>query len=208
MSNDLKLVATAREQLGKIHNRRLRSNGQTPAVMYGKVTETVDGADQSSVKSVAIALKTDQLHSVISSGEKFVNVEIDGKATKTILRDVQWDVFQQYIEHVDLLTVTDDQIVSIDVPITLRGTAPGVIAGGIMNQQYYHMPIQCAAKDIPVDISIRVSEMQAGATVHNRDVELPEGVTSLLPKDELLMQIVAPKRSAKKKSDEEEEEEK
>src|SRR5687767_11900896 len=120
MSDQLKVEA--RKTHGKRSNQRLRRDGKVPAVLYGH------GED-----CVSLALAADQLEASLRHGAKVL--DLDGAATgKALLQEIQWDVFYQHVLHVDLLRVRAGEKVTVEVPIELKGEAPGASAGGVIEQ--------------------------------------------------------------------------
>ena len=107
------LEVSARESLGKLNSRRLRAEGIVPAVLYGH-----------GEASVSLKLPVDQLRASLRHGAHVVELKGAAKG-QALLQDVQWDTFQQHILHVDLLRVDAKELVKVEVPIVLRGQAPG-----------------------------------------------------------------------------------
>lgn len=178
MATQTKLEAVLRTKKGTAESRRLRRAGSTPGVVYGH-----------GERSVPIAVATDRLEAVIRDGQRVVDCEMDAKTETAMFREVQWDPFGVEILHFDLLRVDADERVEVEVPIVVRGAAPGVIAGGILDQPVYNLPVECSAVNIPDGIQVRVHTLEIGDAVHVGDLELPEGVTTDMPPDTVVVQV-------------------
>lgn len=162
--------------------RKLRKQGQIPGNIYGH-TE----------KPVAISVDGDTLTRAVHSGHKIVDVNVDGRVEKTILREVQWNTFATEILHFDLMRINADERVSVIVPVTLKGIAPGVTAGGILEQPVHEIEMEVLALEIPDALVIRISDMKLGDARHLSDLELPPSAKMDMPPETLIVQITEPK---------------
>lgn len=184
MSNDPKLVATRRETVGSSATKKLRREGQIPGNIYGHKEETVH-----------FSVDSDVLSPVVISGHKVVDFELDGKTQKAIIKDVQWDTFSTQVQHVDLLRVDENERVSTVVDLVVRGIAPGVLAGGILEQPHHTLPIECPVIRLPDNIVVRIGNLQLGESIHVSDLQLPKDVTTTLPPEEVVIHVVVPRKS-------------
>ena len=179
MSQEAKLVVEPRTELGSANCRRLRKRGLVPGNVYGH-----DAAP------LAVMVAADVLNPVIKSGSRVVDLEVAGKHDKAVIRDVKWEVFGRYIEHFDLLRVDPNERVTITVPLVLKGTAPGVMGGGILEQPLHSLVIDCLAYQIPDSIQVRVGTLQVGEMIHVRDLVLPEGCHPHAQPDAIVVHVV------------------
>jgi len=179
MSKEAKLVVEPRAELGSAACRRLRKRGLVPGNVYGHDAD-----------ALAVVVSSEVLTSVIKSGSRVVDLEVSGKHNKAVIRDVQWDVFGRFIEHFDLLRVDPNERVNISVPIELKGTAPGSLAGGILEQPMHALLIDCLAYQIPDVIQVRVGALNIGQMIHVRDLELPEGCHPHAQPDAIVVHVV------------------
>jgi large subunit ribosomal protein L25 len=109
MSKEAKLVVRLRAEQGSAACRRLRWSGQVPGNIYGH-----------NAPPVSVVIGSDQLTPVLMSGAKVVDVELDGKIDKAVVREIQWDTFGRTINHFDLLRVDPNERVNIVVPLELK----------------------------------------------------------------------------------------
>jgi len=183
MSNDPKLVAAERKEVGTNATKRLRNEGRTPGTLYGHKEATRH-----------FAVESESLQPIIASGHKIVDLELEGASVeKAMIQDVQWDTFSQYVLHFDLLRVDEKERVTTDVEIVTRGIAPGVLAGGILEQTHHTLPIECPVIRLPENITLRINKLKIGESITVGDLELPFDVTTSLPAEEVLIHIVEPK---------------
>jgi len=182
MAQIVRIAARRRSELGKAAMRRLRREGLVPGNVYGHGQE-----------AVAVALSADDIRPVVASGDHVVDLDVDGSVEKTLIRDVQWDTFSKYIQHLDFLRVDPNERVTLSVPVLIRGTAPGVISGGLLQQPLHALHIECPAIQIPDNIPVRVGALEIGQAVHVREIaDLPEGVKIIEHPDAVVVQIVKP----------------
>ncbi len=183
MSNDPKIPAVRRDAVGTTATKKVRQAGRIPGSIYGHKQETI-----------SFSVENDTLHPVVVSGHKVVDFELDGQVEKAIIQDVQWDTFSKEILHFDLLRVDQNERVTTVVELALRGIAPGVLAGGILEQTQHSLPIECPVIRLPERIVVRVNNLQMGQSILVKDLELPPEVTTSLPEDEVVVHVVVPKK--------------
>jgi large subunit ribosomal protein L25 len=179
MSDQLKVEP--RKIFGKRNNERLRRSGRTPAILYGHGEEPL-----------SLSLAADQLQASLRHGAKVV--DLDGAASgKALLQDVQWDTFFQHVLHVDLLRVLAGEKVTIDVAIELKGEAPGVTEGGIIEHVLHSIEIECPLDVIPEKLHVSIKNLKIGDHLTAKDIiDLPAGATILIDEDEMVVHCVAP----------------
>ncbi len=145
--------------------KQLRKKGLVPAVIYGHKEATA-----------ALAVPGDALYKAIRHGVRIFDVTLKGAVQKALLRDIQWDPLGADILHADFYRVSADQTITLDVKVELRGTAPGVAAGGVLVQQVHSLAVECLIVNIPESIRVNVSELQIDQSIKVGDLKLPEGV--------------------------------
>ena len=170
-----------RSARGKRNNVRLRRGGRLPAVLYGHGEE-----------AVSLTLAADQFEASLRHGAKVV--DLDGDASgKALLQDVQWDTFFQHVLHVDLLRVRAGERVTVDVPVELRGEAPGTREGGVLQQPIHSLEIEVALDVIPDKLHLNINHLEIDGYLTAKDIEdLPEGATILSDEEAVIVQCVPP----------------
>jgi large subunit ribosomal protein L25 len=169
-----------REKLGGSNNRRLRRLGQVPAVLYGH-----------GEASVPLAIESSALMGVIRHGGKLVKLAGD-LSEGAFIKAVQWDVFGKDLVHVDLLRVSETEMVRTTVTIELKGTAAGLTEGGIIEFVVHEIDIECPAAAVPEKLIVNVSGLHLGDSIHARELALPAGATLLDDEDMVIVHCIAP----------------
>lgn len=173
------LNAAKRTETGTTACRRLRRRGMVPANVYGH-----------EIDPLCVTLDGDDLRPVLSSGAHVVDLNVDGTVEKALIRDVQWDTFSTDVQHVDLLRVDPNERVHVLVPVHLKGTAPGVMANGMLEHHMHSLNVECPAVEIPDEIGVRINQLQIGDVIHVSDLhDLPEHLIVLDPPDTVIVQI-------------------
>lgn len=167
-----------REGRGSQAARRLRRQGLVPAVVYGHKEATL-----------SVTLSTDELHKAIRHGVRVVDLKVDGKTETVFIRDVQWDHLGKELLHVDFTRVAADERIVVTVPLELRGTAPGVTAGGVLDQPIHTLSVECLAISIPDSIRVPIGELQIDGAIHVRDLVLPPGVKAMADPDAIVVHV-------------------
>jgi large subunit ribosomal protein L25 len=170
-----------RDAVGKRNNQRLRRAGRLPAILYGH-----------GEAPVSLTMAADKLEASIRHGAKVV--DLDGAASgKALLQDVQWDTFFQNVLHVDLLRVRAGEKVKVDVPVELRGEAPGSRDGGVIEQIVHSLEIEVALDVIPDKLHLNIKNLQIGDHLTANDIiDLPPGAKILDDPDIMIVHCVQP----------------
>ncbi|WP_019142042.1 50S ribosomal protein L25/general stress protein Ctc [Noviherbaspirillum massiliense] len=171
----MKVIAFPRKEQGTGASRRLRKAGQTPGIIYGgngaPVTVALDH------NALFHALKKETFHSSI------LDMEVEGKVEKVLLRDFQMHAYKQLVLHVDFQRVDPNQKIHVKVPLHFINAeiSPAVkLGGGIISHVASELEISCLPGDLPEFIEVDLSKMEVGASLHLSDVQLPKGVTPVL----------------------------
>ncbi|MCA9015863.1 MAG: 50S ribosomal protein L25, partial [Planctomycetaceae bacterium] len=185
MSDDFvlpRISAFKRDKLGSIESRRIRRAGRIPAVVYGHEQEPAH-----------VCVEDHDLQNLIKNRERVFEIDVDGQVEETILRDLQWDTFGTQILHVDLMRINASERVTVEVPVQLRGTSPGVVSGGILEQPLHSLELDCLAHSIPDNIPVRINALEMGDAIHVRDIEVPRGAKFHNAEDQVVVHVLAPK---------------
>ncbi len=173
------LEVEQRAARGKLNNRRLRTGGKLPAVLYGHGQEPV-----------SLAVPADQLDATLRHGGHLVELQ-GAVAGQAFLQDVQWDTFQQHVLHVDLLRVDASDRVKVELPVLLRGEAPGASEGGIVDQLLHRIEIETSAVSIPDNLHLSINALHLGGLLKSEDIEdLPPGAKVLTDASAVLVQCI------------------
>lgn len=181
MSRQTTLQAAQREESGSAVSRRLRRGGIVPAVVYG--------ARQ---RSYPIQVNDKDFTDILrnQNSENFlVNLEIEGAEEKTklaMVQEIQRNPMSGQVIHVDFQAVREDETLHATVPLELTGEATGVKLGGFLEVLIHSLDIECLPKDLPDTISHDVSEFEIGDSFCVNDLQLPDGVTTLVDGDAMV----------------------
>ena len=202
MSDALTLPAEARERAGKGASRALRRDGRVPAVIYGGKEEPT-----------MIHVEAKELIRQLGTGHfmnSIVEIKIDGKAIKTLPKDVSLHPVTDRPEHADFLRLAKGAKVEVSVPVifTNEEESPGLKKGGVLNVVRHELDLVCEADAIPSEIEIDVTGKEVGDSIHISELKLPEGSESAITdRDFTIATLVAPSALKKSEGAEGEEEE-
>ena len=180
------LSATPRDGTGKGSARSLRAQGQIPAVIYGHGRAP---------QSLAIDNRElEKLLSKISAESTVIELSMDGKSARTLIREIQRHPFKRQILHVDFQELVAGEKVTVRIPIVLNGIPEGVrVDGGILDQTMRELEIEVDPANIPNRVDVDVNALRIGDSVHVRDIALPEGVTLVGEADSTVCVVSAPR---------------
>ncbi|MFI5230763.1 MAG: 50S ribosomal protein L25/general stress protein Ctc [Gemmatimonadales bacterium] len=180
------LSASARADRGTGVARKLRQTGHVPAVIYGHGREPL---------SLTINTREiDKLLTQISAANTVIDLSIDGSAVRTLIREVQRHPFKRHILHIDFQELVAGEKVTVSVPLHFTGVAEGVRnSGGILEETMHQLHVRVDPSSIPDSITVDVTHLTIGHSVHIRDLALPAGVTVLDDIDATLCVCNAPK---------------
>jgi len=180
MEQGMQIKAQVRAPGGTRAAKRVRREGRIPAIVYGHKE-----------MPVAVSLPERELLAALACGAHLVSLDIDGSANQCLIKEVQYDYLGDTPIHVDLTRVSLDERVKVTIPIELRGTPAGVSDGGVLDQMLANLEVECVVTDIPESIRVRINELALNQTLHVGELDLPEGVTSLLPESEAVCTVRA-----------------
>ena len=170
----MKVVAFKRELQGSGASRRLRNSGQTPGIIYGgteaPVTISLDH------NALYHALKKEAFHSSI------LDLEIDGQVQKVLLRDFQVHAFKQLVLHADFQRVDASQKLHVKVALHFVNAevSPAVkLHGATISHVANEIEIECLPADLPEFVTVDLTNVDVGNSVHVADLTLPKGVTAV-----------------------------
>ena len=168
----MKVVAFERSKQGTGASRRLRNSGKTPGIVYGGETDVqLVELDHNALWH---ALKKEVFHSSI------LDLEVAGKSQQVLLRDVQYHPFKQLVLHVDFQRVDAKKKLHTKVPLHFMNqeTNPAVkLSGAVISHVVTELEVECLPADLPEFLEIDLAKIEAGQTMHAKDIPLPKGVS-------------------------------
>jgi large subunit ribosomal protein L25 len=184
----MKFVAFERAKNGTGASRRLRITGRTPGIVYGGTAEPL--LIELDHNALWYALKKEAFHATI------LDMELGGKESKVLLRDVQYHPFKQQVLHVDFQRVDASTKLTMKVPLHYSGqeSSPAVKADAcLVNLVITELEVTCLPSQLPEFIAVDLSNLKKGTSLHLEDIKLPEGVTAVThgKKNPVLVSVVS-----------------
>jgi large subunit ribosomal protein L25 len=190
------LSVSTRDESGKGSARSLRKSGRVPAVIYGHGREPQ-----------TLSINTRDLEKLlehISAENTVIDLDLDGKSSRTLIREIQRHPFKRQILHVDFQELVAGEKVIVRVPVILIGVPDGVrMDGGILDQTMRELEVEVDPANIPNHIEVDVTKMVIGSSLHVSDITLPEGVEVVAEEDASVAVVSAPRAAVEAAATEE-----
>jgi large subunit ribosomal protein L25 len=172
MATNHNLKAAGRKDEGKGASRRLRHSGQVPAIVYGAHQDPQ--SIQIEHNHLWLTSQNEWFYSAI------LDLDVDGKTQKVLLRDMQRHPFKQQILHLDFLRVSENEELRARVPlhfVNQEKSPAGKTAGIVVTHELNDVEVSCLPKHLPEFLEVDLSTLDVGDIVHLSQLVLPEGVT-------------------------------
>jgi large subunit ribosomal protein L25 len=202
MAKTVSLQVSQRASIGRTALKAVRKAGRVPGVLYGK-------SKDSAVRSRNIEVDAKKLVSMLrssSSENVLVDVELTDASGKKVdqhlalLQDVQHHPIEDYVIHIDLHEIAQDEILHAEVPVTSIGEPLGVkTGGGLLETMLRTIRVACLPRNLPDLITVDVSHLEIGKSVHVSELKLPDGVTVANPPELPVFSVFAPKEETVEK---------
>jgi large subunit ribosomal protein L25 len=170
----MKFVAFERTKQGTGASRRLRISGKTPGIVYGG--DAKPQLIELDHNALWHALKKEAFHSSI------LEMELNGKVSKVLLRDVNMHPFKQLVQHIDFQRVEANTRLTMKVPVHYSGEENShavKFENCLVNHIVTELLVSCLPADLPEFIAVDLSDIKKGVSVHLNDITLPKGVTAV-----------------------------
>jgi large subunit ribosomal protein L25 len=165
------ITASSRKDEGKGASRRLRLSGHVPAIVYGAKQEPQ--TIQFEHNHLWMASQNEWFYSSI------LQLSIDGKVQKVLLRDLQRHPYKQQLLHLDLQRIDENAAIRFNVPLHFMNqdkSPAGKTADVIVLHELNEIEVSCLPKDLPEFIEVDLSSLSLGDIVHMSQLTLPAGV--------------------------------
>jgi large subunit ribosomal protein L25 len=183
---EIVVAAEKRTETGKNVNRRLRSRGLIPGVLYGTQSETTP-----------VSVSPKEIGSILRSatGENTLfDLDLGGKRRRVILKEFQVEPIKGRLLHADFYEVALDKTLEVKVHVELTGVPVGVkVQGGILDFVTRELEVECLPTDIPEKIVVDVSELELGKHVRVGELKMPEKVKLLTDPGLVIAHVVTPR---------------
>src|SRR5256714_12908213 len=186
MAQTVTLSATLRDETGKGAARQARFQKKVPAVIYGhgRPTQTL----------MVDALAVEKALTGIEPASTLFDLSVDGKTTRTLIREIQRHPLRPDIIHVDFYEIKSGEKITLKVPVHLVGTPDGVRnAGGVLDQVTREVEIEVLPENIPDHVELDVTALKIGDSLHVRDLSISNAV--ILTGADLTIATVVPPRA-------------
>jgi large subunit ribosomal protein L25 len=192
------IKAEKRDAFGKNASRRLRKQDRIPAILYGGKTANIPLVLDK--KDIITILKSD-------SGENTIfKVAFDAKAQDAMFKDLQINPVTDELIHADLIHISMDKALRVNVSIELEGDPVGVkTEGGFVDFMTREVEIECLPKNIPEEIVVDISGLHLHESLKVSDIVAPEGVKLITDPATVLVLIAVPHKEEEVVKPEEEE---
>lgn len=155
----LKIEGKKRSELGKKSTRQLRSEGEVPAVIYGK-------------DNVHFSVPSMTLRPLVYTADfQVAEIVLDGATHRCIVKDLQFDVVTDELSHVDFLELIEDRKVVADLPLKFIGQPQGVKDGGRLITKMKSLKVRTYPKYLVEAIEVNIEDLQLNANIRVEDVK-------------------------------------
>ena len=169
------ISGSPRENVGKRDAKELRYQGLVPAVLYGGPTQSHFAVSAADLRAVVY---TPVVH--------FIDLEIAGVKSQAIIQDIQFHPLTEKITHIDFLLLDEKKPITIEIPVKLTGTSPGVKVGGKLVQKLRKLRIKALPKDHLDAIEVSIESLEVGKSVKVSDIKLDNLVITNAKEDTIV----------------------
>lgn len=160
------LKATKREGQGKYDAFAIRKQGSIPGIVYGKGMQD----------NLKIVLNLKEFLAVLHHGGRIIDLQIDGTSRHVLVKAVQHGTFDHQVLHADFRAISENEVIEVELEVTLAGDAAGVAVGGMLEQSLHQVTARCLPKDLPEKVVLDVTSMNIGDIVYVADLPKLPGV--------------------------------
>jgi large subunit ribosomal protein L25 len=175
-TTDTRLAAEPRTEFGKGAARRVRRASRVPAVIYGHGMEPLH-----------VSLPGHDTMMALKHRNAVIEVALDGATHTTLAKHVQRDPVKGVVEHVDLIVVTRDETVRVEIPVTTTGAGT---ADAVVTVEQPTITVEAPATQLPDGVEVDVTGFAPGTQVLARDLPLPAGVVLIVDPDSVVVHAV------------------
>jgi large subunit ribosomal protein L25 len=183
-ADQITLTAETGRPIGSRSSRRLRAEGKVPAVVYGLGTEP---------KAIAVEWSALRAALVTDAGmNALIDLDVDGEKKLTMVYDMQRHPVRRDVTHVDFILIDVNKTIDVEVPIVLEDTDGDNLAGLVIDQQLFALPISAKPGTIPNELVVSAAALTLDEPVRVSDVTLPAGVELNIDPEEAIVTASVP----------------
>lgn len=149
-----------RESVGKAATRTARNAGMVPCVLYGGDQPVHFTAEEKAFKNLVY---TPEAHTVV--------IDLAGKTYNAVMQDVQFHPVTDRILHMDFYQLHDDKEITMEVPVKVTGTSPGVLGGGVLRLNQRKLKVRALPANLPDFVEANISELEMGNKLYVTKIE-------------------------------------
>ncbi|WP_042801010.1 50S ribosomal protein L25/general stress protein Ctc [Streptomyces sp. C] len=178
--SEIKLSAKLRDSFGKGSARQSRRDALTPGVIYGHGTTPKH-----------VGVEAHALMMALKTPNALLSLDIEGDGTELVIsKAVQRHPLKRNILHVDFLIVQKGEKVTVEVPVVTEGDLAA--GGNLLETLLTTITVEAEATHIPTEVTVSIEGLEAGASIHAKDLVLPAGTTLAVDGETAVLQVVAP----------------
>ncbi len=187
------LNGMTRTENGKGNARALRRSGRIPAVVYGHS------------EPVSVSIEAREFHKEFHtvSESQLINLKLEKDERTVLIKDYSEDITNGKILHIDFYEIEQGKKLHTRIAVELLGSPVGVREGGVLEHTLYEVEIECLPMDIPEHLTVDVSGLNQGDSIHISDIPLPQGVTILNNQDQTVASVIIPRAVVEEEETEE-----
>jgi large subunit ribosomal protein L25 len=189
------LSGSLRANVGKKDAAALRNAELVPCVLYGLGEQT------------HFSVKRNDIEKIVFSPEVYlVELDLEGKKAKAVIRELQHHPVKGTVLHVDFLELNDTKPVRVKLPVRLTGSSKGVMAGGKLMQTFRQLTCFGLSQDLPDAITLDITKLKIGKSIRVSAIEIP-GVKFLDPANAVVVSVKMARGAVKPADDDDDEDE-
>ena len=187
----ISISGSSRTEVGKKATNALRNAGLVPCCIYG-----VEKDENGNPVTKTFSVPTEGLRKLVYTPDiHVVDLTIDGKAVKAVMKEIQFHPVKDTILHVDFYQVTEEKPIVMAVPVKLEGLADGVRAGGKLVQIQRYLKVKAVYTAIPEILTVNVTSLGLGKSIKVGDLSF-EGLELVTVKESLVCSVKTTRASA------------
>lgn len=183
MATISKLNVIERTVLGSGSSRRARKAGQVPAIVYGLHKDPRH-----------FEMNAKELDKILSKDVSIISlVPSNGQEINALIKDVQYNYLAAQTTHVDFIEINMNEEIVASVAVYPHGHAAGLVQGGVLDQYVHEIQVSSLPADLPVSITVNISDLALNASLHLKDIILPANVKAVGDMDQVIFHVGLPK---------------
>jgi len=173
----ISIKGSKRESVGKVATKALRNAGMVPCVIYGGKSPIHFSAEEKAFKNL-----------VFTPNVYTASLDVDGQKVEAILQDIQFHPVTDRIIHVDFYQTFDDKEITMNIPVRLVGTSPGVLNGGSLRFTNRKLRVKALPANLPDFVSADISGLKIGSKLLISSI-VNDAYTFMHPENTVVVQV-------------------